>query len=192
MREVDMGLIMHINGWPGCGKLTIARLLAKQLGARLVDNHALINPAECLFARNDANYWPLRKAVRALAFEYAARLAPGTPLVFTDALADIASDRAVFDDCLELASKRGAKLIAVVLECEEEENLRRLTAGGRAEQLKLTDEKVLRDLRAKYRLLRPTDVTCIDLEVSALPAGEVAAALHRHCTQALADPASLP
>jgi thymidylate kinase len=176
-----MDLIVHINGWSGCGKLTIARQLAKHLGARLIDNHTLINPAECLFARNDANYWPLRKAVRALAFEYAARLAPGTHLVLTDALADMASDRAVFDDCLELAKMRGAKLIAVVLECEEEENLRRLTAAGRAEQFKLTDGEVLRDLRAKYRLLRPTDVTCIDLDVSALPPREAAAAIYSHC-----------
>jgi len=183
-----MDLIVHINGWPGCGKLTIARQLAKHLGARLIDNHTLINPAECLFARNDANYWPLRKAVRALAFEYAARLAPGTHLVLTDALADIASDRAVFDDCLELASQRGAKLIAVVLECEEEENLRRLRAAGRVELLKLTNGEVLRDLRAKYRLLRPTDVTCIELDVSALSAAEAAAAISGRCTQASYNP----
>jgi hypothetical protein len=49
---------------------------------------------------------------------------------------------------VELARKREAKLIAVVLECEEEENLRRLRAAGRVEFLKLTNGEVLRDLRA--------------------------------------------
>lgn len=35
-------LIIHINGWPGCGKLTIGRELAKRLGARLLDKHTII------------------------------------------------------------------------------------------------------------------------------------------------------
>jgi hypothetical protein len=69
-------LIVHISGWPGSGKLTIGRLLVKRLGARLVDNHTLINPAECLFERGDPLYWPLRKAVRSLVFDYAAQLPP--------------------------------------------------------------------------------------------------------------------
>jgi hypothetical protein len=137
--------------------------------------------------RDDANYWPLRKAVRGVVFEYAARMPATTPLILTDALADVDSDRAVFGDCVELARKREAELIAVVLECEEEENLRRLKAAGRAELLKLTNGEVLRDLRAKYRLLRPTDVTCIELDVSSLSAADTAAAIYRHGTQAYPD-----
>jgi hypothetical protein len=53
-----------------------------------------------------------------------------------------------------------------------------LESSGRAELLKLTNGEVLRDLRAKYRLLRPTDVTCIELDVSALAAAEAAAAIY--------------
>jgi shikimate kinase len=34
-------LIIHLNGWPGVGKFTVARLLSEQLGARLIDNHLL-------------------------------------------------------------------------------------------------------------------------------------------------------
>ncbi|WP_416065578.1 hypothetical protein ACK9YZ_02635 [Rhizobium sp. ZK1] len=43
---------VHINGWQGTGKLTVGPLLAKSLGARLIDNHTL-NPAEVLFARGN-------------------------------------------------------------------------------------------------------------------------------------------
>lgn len=36
----DPDLIIHINGWPGCGKLTIGRELAKRLGAPLTSPDA--------------------------------------------------------------------------------------------------------------------------------------------------------
>ena len=34
-------MIVHINGWPGVGKLTVAREVARRLSARLLDNHTL-------------------------------------------------------------------------------------------------------------------------------------------------------
>ncbi|WP_284388078.1 hypothetical protein [Devosia yakushimensis] len=34
-------MIIHLNGWPGVGKLTIGRLLAADLGARFIHNHLL-------------------------------------------------------------------------------------------------------------------------------------------------------
>jgi hypothetical protein len=52
-RNVQMSLILHINGWPGSGKLTIGRIVAGRLGARLLDNHTVLNPAEALFERDD-------------------------------------------------------------------------------------------------------------------------------------------
>jgi predicted kinase len=172
-----MSSLIHINGWPGCGKLTIARLVAKQLNARLIDNHTLINPADALFGRDDPSYWPMRRAVRTLVFEYAAKLPSELPLVCTNALADIESDRAYFDEYRALASARGARLIAVTLECDLEENVRRLTASGRADLLKLTNPEILRDARRSYGLYRPDDPLRIVLDVTRLTAEEAAAAL---------------
>ena len=60
MTEKAAGRIIHINGWPGTGKLTVGRLLAERLGARLVDNHTLLNPAEALFSRSDPLHASLR------------------------------------------------------------------------------------------------------------------------------------
>jgi shikimate kinase len=34
-------MIIHINGYPGVGKLTIGRIVAEQLGGRLLDNHSV-------------------------------------------------------------------------------------------------------------------------------------------------------
>ena len=41
-------MIIHINGFPGVGKLTIAKILAEKLGARLLDNHSIYNVALAL------------------------------------------------------------------------------------------------------------------------------------------------
>ncbi len=69
----DPDLIIHINGWPGCGKLTIGRELAKRLGAR----HKLTAPM--VLASLRANYRLLR--------------APGLPLVELD-VSDLAPEAA--------------------------------------------------------------------------------------------------
>jgi len=43
-----MGRLIHINGAPGVGKLTIARIMAPRLNARLLDNCAIYNVAWAL------------------------------------------------------------------------------------------------------------------------------------------------
>lgn len=173
-------LIIHINGWPGVGKLTIARELAGLMNARLLDNHTIINPAEALFERRDPLNRSLRKALRTAIFDHAARMKPGA-LILTDAISDDAFDSAIFDEYRELAQKRDARLIAVVLDCAPEINAQRLVAAGRAEKRKLTDATVLASLRASHRLLRAQGVPLIELDVGALSPGEAAAHLASHC-----------
>src|SRR5207244_2599228 len=110
-----MSLVLHINGWPGCGKLTIGPLVAEHLGA-------------------------------------------------------------LFDDYRAFARGRSSRLVSAVLDCDLDENLQRLARPGRAEQRKLTRAAVLRDLRAKYSLLKPEGVERIDLDVTQLSAEGAAAA----------------
>jgi hypothetical protein len=119
-----MELIVHLNGWPGIGKLTIARILARRLAGKLLDNHTLLNPVEALFDRSDPLHGSLRKAVRMPVLDHAAQLPPGVPLVLTDALSDDPTDQAMFDDYWTLASRRKARLVTVMLECEHDENVR--------------------------------------------------------------------
>jgi predicted kinase len=174
---VKENLIVHINGWPGSGKLTIARILARSLGARLLHNHIMLNPAEALFERSDPLHGSLHKEVRAATLDHAARLSPGVSLVFTDALGDDSSDRSFFDGYRHLAERRSARLVAVVIACDPDENIRRLTTDGRAEQHKLTNPEVLARLRADYQLLRPEGIDLVELNVTRQTAAEAAAAI---------------
>ena len=170
-----MSLVVHINGWPGVGKLTIARLLAGTLDARLLDNHTLINPAEALFARTDPAYYPFRADIRALAFARAARLPPGTSVVLTDAIAqEEPRHHAMFADCVALADSLGAGLVSIVLDCEPAENGRRLLDPSRLALRKLDSLEILSGIRRDATLLRPEGVPRIDLDVTHLAAAEAA------------------
>ena len=92
MTQKPASRIVHINGWPGTGKLTVGRLLAKRLGARLIDNHMLLNPAEALFARSNPLHASLRGQIRRVVFDHAVRTDPAESFVFTDALSDDEDD----------------------------------------------------------------------------------------------------
>ena len=108
---------------------------------------------------------------------HAAQLAPDVPIVLTDALADDPGDVALFDEYRALAHKRSARLVAVVLDCDAEENVRRLAQAGRGEQHKLTRPEVLRELRDRYVLLRPDGVERIELDITELSAEAAASAI---------------
>lgn len=174
MTTAPASLIVHINGWPGTGKLTIARHLAGHLGARLADNHTLINPAEALFARGTPLYRSLRATVRTAVLDHVRRADAAQTFLFTDALSDDAFDSRAFDDYATLAADRSARFVAVVLDCSVEENLKRLTRAGRAKAHKLTDPQVLIDLRSRHVLLKGKCDQLIELDVTSLGADEAA------------------
>ncbi|HEV7261069.1 MAG TPA: AAA family ATPase [Bosea sp. (in: a-proteobacteria)] len=182
MAERD--LIIHINGWPGSGKLTIAREMAREMGARLLDNHTIINPAQVLFDRRDPLHNSLRLALRAAIFDHLCRMKSGTPLILTDALSDDPYDSGVFEEYRTLTNTRGAMLVAVVLDCSPERNAERLVAPGRAERHKLTSQSVLDGLRSRHRLLRAQGLPLVELDVSELSAAEAARILIERCRAA--------
>jgi hypothetical protein len=184
-RLAPITLVVHINGWPGTGKLTIARCLARRLGGRLLDNHTLLNPAEALFNRRNPKWQELRSSIRALVLDFAAQLPATEPLILTDALANFDYDRRLFDDCRVLAERRSARLVAAILSCDHAENERRLVSAGRRELHKLTDVEVLADLRSRYTLLRPAGIDLIEIDVTALTDEEAALVLETRAKEQL-------
>lgn len=64
--------LVWINGFPGTGILTIAKLLAALLDEAaplLIDNHSLIDPVEAKFSRDHPNYQQLTRRGREAVFK---------------------------------------------------------------------------------------------------------------------------
>ena len=76
-------MIIELSGHGGVGKLTIGRILAERIGARLLDNHTIYNPAFATTEFRSPEFYETVQAVRAITFDRAAKLPPRTPIVIT-------------------------------------------------------------------------------------------------------------
>ncbi len=108
-------MIVHLNGWPGVGKLTVARLLAPRLQARLIDNHLLHDVAIRCTGIDDPARWPLYEAVRAAAYQALADRPRSETFVMTNALClGAAREREAWRHVVALAETRAVPLVPVV------------------------------------------------------------------------------
>ncbi len=169
--------MVHLNGWPGSGKVTIGRRLAKMIGGQMVDEHLMAAPADMLFTRRETLNRTLRIDIRKAVFSHILRAPRAMSFIFSDSLADHPQDIETFESYRELAERRRARLLAVVVECSEEENLRRLKLQGREERKKFTDPKRMHKLRTEHRLLRSERVEMMEIDVTRLSAEQAAEAI---------------
>lgn len=141
-------MLLLLNARPGVGKLTIGRFLADRLGARLLDAHTLYNLAFATTEARSALFEETVRELRAIARARVLDLAPDVPVVLTDALFEDSSwANALWDDTLALAHERGGPFLVVLLECEREENERRLRSPERKAKRKPMDGGVLNPRR---------------------------------------------
>jgi hypothetical protein len=77
-------------------------------------------------------------------------------------------DRALLAQVELTAMRRGSVFVPVVLDCAVEENMARLTAPGRAENLKETDRETALHRRRSEPLLSFAHANRLDLDVTDL------------------------
>jgi hypothetical protein len=143
-------------------------------GTRLFDNH-LVNNVIFSLIRADgktplpASVWDFTGDIREVAFRAIEALAPSDfSYVLTNALTDDPVDRQWFDRAVELASRRGASFLPVLLDCEEAEHGRRLPTPERAANLKHTDVASGLARRHTVKLLPITHPNAMRLDITAL------------------------
>lgn len=152
-------MLIHLNGMPGVGKLTVAQILADRLSSHLVDNHSIINAAYVPgHAHGSVGYLRTLRALNALLYQELTLPDAPKNLIFTNALAneyheDLERFQAVFD----LASQRGDAFIPILLWCDLDENLRRVVSPDRRLKKKLTKPDVLKTTHEKYTIIHPCD-----------------------------------
>jgi shikimate kinase len=160
----DCLMIVNLSGWPGVGKLTTARELAKLVNGKLLDNHTLLNVGKALARDGSPEFYALVRAVRAVAFDAILELPQTIPVIFTNVVARGGASGFLEENwraILDLARRRKSDLYSVTLTCSAVENVRRIAGADRASLGKRQDPELLRELAntrvlyddgAKYRL----------------------------------------
>ena len=99
------GCLVLLNGFPGVGKLTIARSLQSKLGnedTRLIDNHVIIDPAEAVHPGRGYQHKVFRDRLRHVLFDELKTISGHeTVLIMTCSLGANVEDAAIFAEHLE-------------------------------------------------------------------------------------------
>lgn len=175
--------VLYINGHPGVGKLTIARSLHPLLlNSRILHNHEIIDPVHLTHPRGCTSYQAKRSEFRQ---EKLKEIKSDPELrdvifIFTDSQVE-------YNDCvsdytdLALSDEKGPgrRLYSIILECELEENCRRLVMGerGKGEKGKLVDVKTLREYRSRGGVLRFEEEDELVIDVTKVTAAEAAGSI---------------
>ncbi len=165
-------MIIHLNGWPGVGKMTIGRLLADSLEARFIHNHVLHDVAFTCAGYGDKDRWPLYEKVRKAAYDVLEHRPSSETFVMTNALCsgEVREEEA-WGHVVTLAIKRGVPLIPVVLKASTSVIASRVCSEDRL-STKLKDPAELVAMTAEYKLQIPHVAECIEIDVGALSAVE--------------------
>lgn len=170
--------ILHINGLPGVGKLTIGRLVAEQWGGRLLDSHSVYNVGFALTTPKTPEFYETVRAVRAVAYDRALQLDAAVPLVLTNAhFDDSAWGNEGWDAAIDLARRRGSKLYIAVLHCDRAEHDGRIRSPERAGKRKPQDPDFYTAAAKGRRLIDRGGDALLHLDTTGLSPQESAARL---------------
>ena len=148
-------MIIHLNGMPGVGKFTVAKELRKALNGFLIDNHVSIDVALAVSDRGSPDYFEMIDKVMDIILERI-NAAPTESYIFTNCLsAEHQEDRDRFEKISNFAEIRKISFVQVLLECDLEENKRRIATDDRKSKGKLLDPDELIPLREKYTIYDP-------------------------------------
>ena len=184
--------LVYLLGSPGVGKRTVAEALAAQTGAAVIDNHQINLPVMSMFrwdgkAPLPRELWGYVDRIRSAVLDALAEIAPrDASYVLTNALE--VGYEPWFERIEEIARQRGALFAPVLLECELEEQLRRVASEDRVVRLKLSDPDHAREFIAGTEFYRPTGPTSLVLDTTSRSPDDTAALVVEH-VRPLAAPA---
>lgn len=184
--------VLHINGFPGTGKLTIAKEIAKWENTHLIDNHMLNNPVFAL-VRTDgkskipSEAWDSIRSIRKIVLDGMVSFSkPSLNFVFTNALCQEDKEEIkIFQQIQNAAIKRGSVHIPVILKCDLKENQRRIVNLDREKNMKMRDEEGLAEIHETCTLVGTDQKNALLLDVTCLSASEAAKKILTHKEQVL-------
>lgn len=143
---------IYINGYPGVGKLTIAKELEKLIPcSKIYHNHLFIDPVAPLIDRHSPHYHDIRTSFRRhiLSTIATSEATQQFTWIFTDSRSSSLIGSTGAEDYRDAANRRGVPFISIILRCQLEENVARVLGEGRGAgfNTKLTDPEALKRIR---------------------------------------------
>jgi cytidylate kinase len=170
-------MIIHINGMSGVGKLTVAKVLATNLAARLVDNHSIIDLVTACCDRGSSEYFLMIDRLLNVVFEQISR-SPNETYIFTNALtAEFVEDRKRLDDIAEFAEMNNITFVQVLLMCDIEENKKRIVEEERRLKGKLINPDRLVEAYENYTIYHPLALHALEIDTTKLSSEKTAAVI---------------
>jgi hypothetical protein len=153
--------VVFLLGYPGVGKRTGGSHLAELLDGVLVDNALLSIPLLTLF-KWDGKFpitmaiWERVGLIREVVLGTIEDLAPkSNSYVFTTVLKDDADGASQYDRIRDLARRRDSLSLSVMIDCNVDEQVRRIDNPDRVARLKGSDPDGYRRHRYSTNLFQP-------------------------------------
>ncbi len=183
--------IIHLSGFPGVGKLTIAQEIAKRPNHILADGHLINNPIFKTFGADGVtplpdHVWNEVTVVRKAVFRTMVRAPLKFSYVMTNVLVEDTEDREVVEQIQEIARHRNSQYFPIVLTCELAENRRRIVGADRAANFKAIDPDDCDRMRAgKPQMLFEDHLNRFCLDTTHIAPVEAAKLIMAHIDQVL-------
>lgn len=178
---------IYINGYPGIGKLTIAKELEKLVpNSKVYHNHLFIDPIAPLVDRDSPHYQDIRTSFRRHILNTIAtsEAAARSTWIFTDSRSSDLIGSAGAQDYKDAADLRGAFFIPIILHCEMTENLTRLSSEERGTgNTKLRDPAILKAIRLKEDIYTFGGPCELKMDITNMTASEAAKRIHEHLVE---------
>ncbi|WP_208353214.1 hypothetical protein [Pseudaestuariivita rosea] len=170
--------IIHINSYPGVGKLTIGRRIASELGAKLLDNHSIYNVAFALTEFKSEPFYRAVRDVRSTAYRIVMNLSPDVPVILTNAHAkDSTWGNECWNEAIELARNTNRQHVVILLDCARDENARRIQSVDRDAMRKPRDPTMFRLGEVDRALIDRGADRLLRMDVTNMSANDAAASI---------------
>lgn len=180
-------MIIHLNGMPGVGKFTVAKLLSEKFNARLIDNHLLIDLARAVCGRGSAEYLAMLKKTTGIVLEQIANQSEQT-FIFTNALSnELSEDRERLDYLHQFARDRNILFLQTLLICDLAENKQRIVSENRKLKGKILNPSELDEIYEKYSIYHPPTKFALTIDTTNLSAEEVSEQI-KHYLETITNP----
>lgn len=189
------GALIYLLGYPGVGKYTIGKEVARLTGARLVDNHLVNNPVFMVLGADGLTpipprAWELVSVIRETVLQAMAELAEReASFILTNVVADVPEDVAIFERIQGIAEERESLFVPVLLSCTLQEHRRRMVSPARRDRMKWVDGEALEDFVTRMTMYLPPHPNTLQVAVDDLEPGDAARTIVAHVERRRSAPA---